>query len=120
MFLLQADSLHSRKDDVPKGSDKAEASKNLPDSMPLTAVFSNSENTFMHLMDANRRKCDQQLSLFMWSIVIPAILGSIFLTASQNTAPVESPSPRTQNVFHASSTLQWKLRTWSVTRSFEF
>ena len=60
--MLSADSLQHRKGDVPKGNDKSEASKSMPDSLPLTAVFSNSENTFMHLMDANR--CKFLLKLF--------------------------------------------------------
>ena len=56
VFLTPADSLLHRKGDIAKGGDKAEAPKSMPDSLPLTAVFSNSENTFMQMMDANRGK----------------------------------------------------------------
>ena len=55
-LLTSVDSLVHRKEDIPSGNGKAEAAKSMPDSLPLTAVFSNSENTFMQMMDANRCK----------------------------------------------------------------
>ena len=56
MSLISVESSSFRKENVPQGDNKAEAPKSMPDSLPLTAVFSNSENAFMHLLDANRRK----------------------------------------------------------------